>query len=116
MKKAALILGILIFLDFTYFSYVNASQTLIVNYKPLIGDFSINSGLAYMLLSLYGALGGALLSYYKIAGLKEQFKKQSRKSEKASIETEESTDRMKALEAKIATLETALKEALKKKE
>lgn len=114
MKKLLLILGILIFLDILYFCYLNRHDCLVLTYKPFIDSFSLNSALVYLFMSLYGAIGAFFICYYRISNLNEKVKKQSRKREKASIETEESLDKIKALEAKIATLEVALKEALKK--
>lgn len=115
MKKVCLILGILILADICYFSFVNHGQSLTLNYKPLIKAFTFDSGYTYLFMGLYGVLGGFLLAYYKNLELKEIIKKLSRNVEKSSIVSEESSDKVKALEAKIQTLETALKEALNKK-
>jgi len=114
MKKLWLILGILIFLDTIYFSYVNMGQPVVAKYPPIM-EFQWDIGIAYLAMALYGALGGFLLSYYSILGLREQLKKKSRNVEKSSIVAEESSDRVKTLEAKINTLEVALREALTKK-
>ena len=97
MRYFLLILGILIVLSIAYFAFV------------------IESNLLYLLLGIYGVLGGILLAYSKIIDLKNEIKALRRKTEKASIVTEESSDKVKSLEAKIKTLETALKEALNKK-
>ena len=115
MRYFLLILGILIVLDIAYFAFVNQGQMLTLNYKPLIDSFSLSSGLLYFLLGMYGVIGGILLAYSKIIDLKNEIKALRRKTEKASIVTEESSDKVKSLEAKIKTLETALKEALNKK-
>jgi len=115
MKKVCFILGILILADICYFSFVNHGQSLTINYKPLIKDFTVPSGWYYLIYGLYGVLGGFLLTYSKTLELKEKIKKLSRNVEKSSIVSEESSDKVKALEAKILTLETALKEALNKK-
>lgn len=115
MKKVCFILGILILADICYFSFVNHGQSLTINYKPLIKDFTVPSGWYYLIYGLYGVLGGFLLTYSKTLELKEKIKKLSRNVEKSSIVSEESSDKVKSLEAKILTLETALKEALNKK-
>jgi len=115
MKYFLLIFGILIVVDITYFAFVNQGQTLALNYKPLIDTFTMNSGLLYFLLGIYGVVGGVFLTYSRILFLKTQIKTLSRKSEKASVESEESSDKVKALEAKIQTLEAALKDCLNKK-
>ena len=114
MKKVSLIFGILILVDICYFSFVNHGQSLIINYKPLINEFTVPSGWYYLIYGLYGVLGGFLLTYSKNIELQEKIKKLSRNVEKSSIVSEESSDKVKALEAKIQTLETALKEALNK--
>ncbi|OGI01535.1 MAG: hypothetical protein A2Y25_03455 [Candidatus Melainabacteria bacterium GWF2_37_15] len=97
MRYFLLILGILIVLSIAYFAFV------------------MESNLLYFLLGIYGVLGGILLAYSKIIDLKNEIKALRRKTEKASIVTEESSDKVKSLEAKIKTLETALKDALNKK-
>lgn len=109
------VLGILIILDIVYFSFVNQGHTLAINYRPLIEEFTVGSGLLYFGMGIYGVIGGILLSAGKILELKKEVKGLRRKTEKASVETEESGDKVKALEAKIKTLEAALKEALNKK-
>ena len=114
MNYFFLIIGILIILDIIYFSFVNQGQTLTINYKPLIDEINIESGLFFFLLGIYGLLGGILITYSKIINLKKEIKKICMKSEKTSIESEENTDKVKVLESKIKTLEMALKEALKK--
>jgi len=115
MKKAYFMLGILILADIFYFSYLNHGQSLTLNYKPFIKEFTINSGYVYLFMSLYGVLGGFLLTYPKTLELKEKIKKLSRNVEKSSVVSEESSDKVKLLEAKVKTLETALKAALKQK-
>jgi hypothetical protein len=115
MKKIILILGLLLLADIFYFSFVNQGQSLVLNYKPIISGFTVNSGIFYLIYGFYGILCGFLLAYYKNLEFKEKIKKLSRTAEKSSIESEENSDKVKALEAKINTLETALKEALNKK-
>lgn len=114
MKNLVLILGILIILDITYFAFVNQGEILTVNYKPLLGNFQISSGILYFVMGIYGVLGGFLITYRKVLELKNEIKKLRRNTEKASIQTEESSDKVKMLESKIKTLEAALKDALNK--
>jgi len=114
MKKFALFLGILIFLKIAYLAYSNIGQTLTFAYKPFFDSYSINTAVAIIFLAISSALGTYLIAYYKIASLNQRLKKQTRNIEKASVETEESADKIKALEAKIQTLEKALQDALKK--
>jgi uncharacterized integral membrane protein len=115
MRKAVLALGILIFLDIFYFAFVNMGSNLSINYLPFIGQFQIDAGLVYLWLGLYGALGSFLLNYYRIMGLNSKLKKQARNTEKSDIVVQDSTDKVKSLQAKIDSLEVALKEALSKK-
>jgi|GEM_PF-2073975 len=115
MRYFILILGVLIILDIIYFSFINQGNALVLNYEPLISDFRVESGLFYFLLGFYGVLGGILITYSKVITLKNELKKYKRKTEKSSIESEESQDRVKELESKVNTLETALKDALNKK-
>lgn len=114
MKNVLLILGILIFLDITYFSYINQGGMLTINYKPFMGDFVVGSGIMYFIMGVYGMFGGALIVYSRMLGLQKDIKGLARKTEKSSIVTEESQDKVKALEAKVNTLEAALKAALGK--
>ena len=114
-KKLILILGILIICDICYFSFVNHGTAVSFNYKPLIDSFSLDKGLSIFLLALYSFLGAYLVFYGKISDINQKLKKQTRTSEKASLDSEESSDKVKQLEAKIQTLEIALKSALEKK-
>ena len=113
MNKKYLIFGILTLADIFYFAFVNHGHSLTLNFKPFIKEFTLDSGYVYLLTGLYGALAGFLLTYSKNLELNEKIKKLSRNVEKSSIVSEESSDRVKSLEAKIQTLETALKAALK---
>lgn len=113
-RKILLIIGILIFADIFYFSYVNSGLVIDFNYKPIIDSFKFDNGLIIAIMSIYAALGTYLICYFSISKRDEKLKKLSRKSEKASLDSEESDDKVKMLEAKIQTLEIALQEALKK--
>ncbi len=115
MKYVLIVLGILIILDITYFAFINQGQALEINYKPLIDTFTVGSGLLYFFLGIYGLLGGFLLCHARVIGLRNEVKNLLRKTEKASLATEESSDRVQALEAKVKTLEAALKDCLDKK-
>lgn len=114
MKKVSLIIGILIILDIIYIVLVNQGQSLNVVLFPGTKPINMNSAIALGSLALYTALGTFLVTSYKLIELTERLKKQTRNIEKASIISEESSDKAKALQAKVETLEAALKEALKK--
>ncbi len=114
MKYFLLVIGILVIIDISYFAYVNQGNVLVINYKPIIGDFEVESGLLYFGLGISSFIGGVLMAFSKVVSLKTGLKKLSRKTEKSAIESEESHDRVKQLQAKVDTLEAALKEALNK--
>ncbi|OGI19876.1 MAG: hypothetical protein A2287_01800 [Candidatus Melainabacteria bacterium RIFOXYA12_FULL_32_12] len=114
MRKILLILGIIIFIEIFYFAYVNQGQMLTLTYPPIIDQVSMNSGFVYLFLAIEGALAAFLITYYSRLKLEDKLKKQTRNIEKASVVVEESSDKVKSLQAKIDTLEIALKEALKK--
>lgn len=113
MKKLAIILGILIFADILFFSYINTGAVYEL-YYPYLGTFSLDSGVTIATMGFYGALGAYLVCLFFMSELKDKLKKSSRITEKASIETTESSDKIKQLEAKIETLEVALKNVLNK--
>lgn len=74
---------------------------------------SLQTGIIILLGSLLGIIGTSLFWTYMYEANKAKQYKHIRVAEKASIKAEESSDRVKVLEAKIKTLEEALKKALK---
>lgn len=70
----------------------------------------------YMMLGCFagGIIFTLCASYAKLLQIKEMLKRQSRNAEKNLVSAEASQDKVKMLEAKVETLEIALKEALKK--
>jgi uncharacterized integral membrane protein len=114
MRKILLILGILIFVDTCYFSFANIGQIVTAKYPPFL-QYQWDIGAAYLAMAIYGALGAFAITYYYLLGIKNQLKRKSRNAEKSDIKAEECSDKIKTLEAKVNTLETALKEALSKK-
>lgn len=115
MKKLSLGLGIILLLVFFFFTFLNRNQILVINYRPFIYDLVTNAGVVLSVAVLYGVLTGFLFTYFHVLSLKEKIKKLGRNTEKADIIAEESTDKVKMLQAKVNTLEAALKEALAKK-
>lgn len=115
MKKLTLILGILILLSIGYFAYLNMNQQVNFSYYADKSLTNLNFALVIAAISAYGALAAFLLATSKIIELNERVKKHMRNTERASVETEESSSKVKNLQAKIDTLEIALKEALTKK-
>ncbi len=113
MKLMSLILGILIYIHILLMAFFNKGQSLNIS---LIGKngFSIHSEILFVVLTVYAAIATFLVCYSHIITLNKKLKKQLRNTEKASIETQRSSDKIRNLQAKIDTLEIALKEALKK--
>jgi hypothetical protein len=74
---------------------------------------NLNNGLLMILSAVDGVIITWLACAYYFDIIKEAQNKHLRTAEKASIKAEESTDKVKVLEAKIQTLEEALKKALK---
>lgn len=115
MKKLSLILGILLFASIGYFAYLNRVQLVNFLYLSDKSVTNISLGLAIVAISVYSALATILICTGKIVELNERVKRHMRNAERASVETEESSDKVKNLQAKIDTLEIALKEALTRK-
>lgn len=114
MKNISLVLGILIYLHISYMVYLNKGQHLSLAIYEGGKVFSLNTESILPIFVLYSALGMLLISFSYSLIIKTKLKKQLRTTEKASISTQESQDKVKNLQAKIATLEVALNEALKK--
>lgn len=100
---------IIIFLVFACFF----NQKTIINFDYIFGVAKFNMfefGLTLMGLTAFGmvCIFQAILS-----GMHVSFKKELRKNEKKSIEKDEAQAKIKLLEDKIQTLETALDKALK---
>ncbi len=113
MKKFALFFGIIVFLDLFYFATINWEPIVTITHPPLWDSYNIKMGSLLLITALSGAAASFMISYYEQKNLEVTLKKHERKFEKASVQTEESSDKVKLLEAKIKTLETALEEALK---
>lgn len=116
MRKIAKILGllgILVILSICFLAYVNHSNSVDVSFYSTSKHF--NDMVFISALALYTAFGTFLICYYFISSLQFRLKKQSRTTEKASINSQESSDKVRLLQSKIDTLEIALKDALTKK-
>ncbi|MDD3014541.1 MAG: hypothetical protein PHC34_12635 [Candidatus Gastranaerophilales bacterium] len=115
MKNLTLILGTILFISIGYFAYLNYGQQVNFAYFYKKTPLNVNFGLAIAALAIYSSFGAFLISAGKIMELKERVKKHMRNAERASVESDESGDKVKTLQAKIDTLEIALKESLSKK-
>lgn len=111
MKLVYLILGIIFTFALLYLSFINVDTFIDLDVST---NSIIPTNLGYIILCS-GFIGGGIASsiwgyFFYFNKLKQQ--KQTRTAEKASIKAEESEDKVKALEAKIDTLEKALQKAL----
>jgi len=114
MRKLWLTLGIILFISIGYFAYLNRAQYVDFIYFPHKTFFNINFGIIIVATALYSGFSVFLMSLSTIMELNERVKRHMRNAERASVENEESADKVKNLEAKIDTLEMALKDALSK--
>lgn len=113
MKLVCLITGIIFTLALLYLTFININT---ISKIDVSSDSIIVTNLSYTILCS-GFIGAGIASSiwgYLFHSSKLIQKKQTRTVEKASIKAEESEDKVKALEAKIETLEKALQKALTK--
>lgn len=114
MRRLWLILGILLFISIGYFAYLNRTQYIDFIYFSHKTFFNVNFGIIIAATALYSGFSVFLMSLSTIMELNERVKRHMRNAERASVESEEYSDKVKNLQAKIDTLEIALKEALSK--
>lgn len=114
MLKLLLAVGCLILLHIFYIAFLNFDSNVTLHLFANLPLYSLKLTFAIISVSFYSILGASFVFYYILETHKGKTKKQSRIAEKAQIKSEESADRVKVLEAKIATLEKALKDALSK--
>ncbi|MEW5821159.1 MAG: hypothetical protein AB1782_13280 [Cyanobacteriota bacterium] len=111
MKNIYLALGILFTFALLYLMFINFDN---ISRIDLLTGAIVDTKTGIVMISC-GVMGGIISSaiwgyFYQFA--KSQQNKHLRAAEKATIKVEESTDKVKVLEAKIQTLEEALKKAL----
>jgi predicted DNA-binding protein (UPF0278 family) len=114
MKTGYLFAGIILLIALITLLIMNISLESNINLL-YAESLHLNTWIVLLLGGLFGAGGAAAIGAYFVETTKEKLSKHSRVAEKASIKAEESTDKVKALEAKIQTLEQALQKALKNK-
>ena len=112
MKIICTILSITLLIGIVFLIYVMQNNTLLPTIDVLP---NLNSVIYSMMITILAFLSGYILNQGNVEKLKSSSTKQQRKAEKASINTQESLDKIDRLNAKIETLEVALQEALKKK-
>ena len=112
MKPVYLVIGIILTFILLYLLLININN---VSEVDLVSGSTIQLK-SWMVVLSCGILGSGIaasICAYLFQFEKAKSNKQFRVAEKASIKAEESQDKVKALEAKIQTLEQALKKALK---
>ncbi len=95
---------------------VMLSNSQLIQFHLLSAELPLSSGTFFLAAYLIGTLIGAVSMLPLIAGKQEQnvAKLKEWQAQDAKLAVEVQSDKEKQLEAKIATLETALKQALKK--
>ena len=112
MKKLPLIVAILVLIDSLFVAVINLSQPVKLFYNFSSGYLSSNLAYIISLAFFLGAVTAFSLSYYSLKNIQSKLSKTAKKNEKVAIEAEESSDKVKLLEEKIKTLETALARVL----
>lgn len=92
---------------------LNTTSSTTFNLLPDL-QFNLTIWGIMVISAILGSMSTSLLFMYIQCNQKENAYKHLRLAEKASIQAEEGSDRIKSLEAKIVTLEQALQKALKK--
>ena len=94
---------------------LNSSQGVNFLYYYSSPPVQMQLALLIFFFSMTAALATIFLCYPTIVSLTKELNKKARTAEKADISSEESSDKVKMLQAKIDTLEAALKDALAQK-
>lgn len=111
MKILCRMLSLILIVGVAMLVYLMQNNTLL----PNIDSFpNLNAVIYSLMIAFLAFLAGYVLNQGNLEMLKSSTTKQLRKAEKATINTQESLDKIDRLNAKIETLEIALQEALKK--
>ena len=117
MKKYITIaLQIMFLLIVLYLVYVNMANVSDINFVLNSEPVKINTYVIIIALYIFGLLSGAIHSITNKGAYQSQIEFYARKNEKLSQQNEIDSDDKEALQRKIATLEIALENALKKKD
>lgn len=116
MKLLSLMIAIVATIGIVYFGYVNLHNSAIVMCPFQNENIEIPLTHIIFLLFTAGALAGFMFAAFNYAGKMEAFNAYKRKFEKMSVQSDCDDTKVKALEAKIQTLEVALENALKNKQ
>lgn len=112
MKTLYLISGIILFIVIIALALYNTDESIPFNLLS-ISSVNLNTCILIAIITLLAAGATSLIGLYAMENNKEKHSKHIRIAEKASIQAEESSDRVKTLEAKVQTLEIALQKAFK---
>lgn len=114
MKKAALIIAIIMTLAIIYTSCININQQVIF-YCPIEHKtITISHAIFRMAIYFAGIVAGGLFTTFFTSKSKEELSAYKNRCEKLSVVSDSSETKINALETKIQTLEIALKNALNK--
>ncbi|MDD3593734.1 MAG: hypothetical protein PHX18_03800 [Candidatus Gastranaerophilales bacterium] len=109
MKNFCILIDIVLMLIIVLSAYLTR------NLNITVSDFTFSVAFVVLLSGFLGFSMGYLFDLYELKQLNQQSFKHVNKAEKLAVISEENEDKVKRLEAKIETLEIALKEALKNK-
>ncbi len=113
MKLLSLVISIIAAIGITYFAFINLPNTAIVMCPFQSTNFEISVTHLSLLIFGTGTVTGFMFAAFNYAGKMESLNAYKRKFEKMSVQSDCDDTKVKALEAKIQTLEIALQNALK---
>ncbi len=112
MKLLSLTISIIVALGAAYFAYINLPNSAIVMCPFQNVNFKIQIFHLVFIIFASGVVSGFMFAAFNYAGKMESLNAYKRKFEKMSVQSDCDDTKVKALEAKIQTLEIALKNAL----
>ena len=108
------LIAVLILVKLILLGYMNFGVSVDVVDPLFRKTFSLSESVIMFISFISGVIFTLCLSYSTCSSISQRLKKESRNAEKNLVSAESSQDKIKMLEAKVETLEVALKEALKK--
>lgn len=113
MKFLSLLIAIAAALGITYMAYVNITNTAIIMCPIQHVNFEISIAHLTIIIFMVGIITGVTFAAFNYTGRIETLLAYKKKYEKMSVQSDCDDTKVKALEAKIKTLEVALENALK---
>lgn len=114
MKHFSLMISIAATLGILYFAYINLHHSAIIMSPFKATDFEMSITHLTILIFASGSLAGFTFAAFNYSGKISSLQAYKKKFEKMSVQSDCDDTKVKALEAKIQTLEVALKNALEK--